>query len=101
MLLGLLHQHPLRSQEPGTAEMMLTQGLNKYLDAPDGLYPQYHNYKIQDTFVELIGTPSPPLPTGVVQVPVQVAPGRRIFLLGFRSDPTVRMALCVSVLSGV
>jgi hypothetical protein len=64
---GSLHLIPVKSQETGTVETMQTQLLNKSLDAQDGLYPQYHNSRIQDTPVEPSGTRSPPLSTGVVQ----------------------------------
>ena len=49
--------------------MMLIPGLNKYQDAPDGLYQQYHNSRTQDSSVGPSGVHhlvTPPLATGVV-----------------------------------
>jgi len=50
---------------------MQTQEHNKSLDAPDGLYLQYHNSRTQDTVVGPSGVHhlvTPPLATGVVQL---------------------------------
>jgi len=58
-----------RSQEPGTIEMMLIPLLKVSLDAPDGLYQQYHNSKTQDIAVGPSGVHhlvTPSLRTGPV-----------------------------------
>ena len=59
-----------KSQGTGTQEMMLIQGLNKYQDAPDGLFLLVDNSRTQDTAVGPSGVHhlvTPPLTTGVVQ----------------------------------
>jgi hypothetical protein len=50
--------------------MMLILLLKVFLDAPDGLFLQDHNSRIQDIFVDPFGVQhlvTPPLSTGVVQ----------------------------------
>jgi len=70
------------------------------LQQPDGLYPLLVNFGIQDIVAELIGTRSPPLPTGVVQSTV-AAPHGLCASLMVVSSTTLRRILAVSVPSGV
>ena len=46
---------------------MQTQERNRCQDVVDGLYPLVDISRIQDIYVELIGTRTPPRPTGVIQ----------------------------------
>jgi hypothetical protein len=45
---------------------MQTHQQQRVLDAPDGLFPLLHNFKIQDMFVGIIGIHTQ-LSTGVIQ----------------------------------
>ena len=71
--------------------MMLIPGLNKYQDAPDGLYQQYHNSRTQDSSVGPSGVHhlvTPPLTTGLVQRSMLVALAAWTLVLVMRSAPT-------------
>ena len=97
---GSLHLIPVKSQETGTVETMQTQLPNQSLDVPDGLYPQDHNSRTQDTLVEPSGTHSAPLATGVVQRPMLHTLASCSSLMAIR-PPTISRIRNVFVPSGV
>ena len=80
---------------------MQTQEHNKSLDVPDGLYPQFLNYKTQDTSVEPSGTRSPPLATGVVQSAMLHTLALCTLLMAASAATPSRASTAVFVPSGV
>jgi len=70
------------------------------LQQPDGLYPLAVNSRIQDIVAKLIGTRTPPLPTGVVQSAIAPTPGVCASILVMPPTAISRL-LTVSVPSGV
>ena len=83
--------------------MMLIPEHNKYQDAPDGLFLQYHNSRIQDIFVDPFGVQhlvTPPLATGVVQSAMLIPLAACTLILVVRI-PAISQILFVSVPSGV
>ena len=83
--------------------MMLIPEHKQYQDAPDGLYPQYHNSRIQDIAVGPSGVHhlvTPSLPTGVVQSSMVMPLGSWALMLVMRSS-TLSRVRAVFVPSGV